>query len=78
MIEDSNWIRAEEKLPGDPGFYLVKVGAPIKPIRIYEYKPRVLWEREDRNLWQGEAKEYVYNWFVEYWMHLPGLPEEET
>lgn len=76
MMEDSNWIRAEEKLPGDAGFYLVKVGARYKPIRIYEYEPSPF--AGDKNLWINEFGSYVFNWFVEYWMRLPGLPEEET
>lgn len=71
MSFTQRWIPVTERLPETNGEYLVKVGAPHKPIRIYEYKPTDLGDRNE-NLWIGNGG-YCFNWFVEYWMPLPSV-----
>ena len=73
-MDSDNWISTKERLPDKKGFYLVQVGAPYKPVRVYEYKPYNL--HESMNLWRGESGSYVCDWFVEYWMPLPKLHED--
>lgn len=63
------WIPVTERLPLKPGFYMVTVGAPHKPVRVYEYNPCEGYENE--NLWKGSDGSYCFNWFVEAWCELP-------
>lgn len=68
-INVGEWIPVSERLPLKPGLYMVTVGAPYKPVRVYEYNPCEGYENE--NLWKGEDGAYVFNWFVEAWQNLP-------
>ena len=75
-IQPAKWIPVTERLPEEIGWYLVKVEAPYKPIRIYKYEPSK-WYNDDDNLWRdgdGGDGYYVFNWFVTHWMPLPEPP----
>lgn len=63
------WISVKERLPRSNGFYMVKVGAAYRPIRIYEYKPCEWYE--GKNLWKADNGAYCFNHFVSHWMPLP-------
>ena len=73
---EQRWIPCSERLPDGQGFYLVSVGAPYKTVRVYEYKPCEWYENE--NLWKKEDGSYCFNWFVEAWMPLPELYQEDN
>ncbi len=61
------WIPCEERLPSEEGFYLVSVGAPYKPIRVYMYK-----KVGDEFKWfDGSVGCALLPHFVEAWQPLP-------
>lgn len=75
MATEQEWIPVKERLPENNGFYMVKVGATYRPIRIYEYKPCEWYEGE--NLWKADDGSYCFNHFVTHWMPLPDPPKED-
>lgn len=65
------WIPCSERLPEEKGFYLVKVCAEYRPIRIYAFSP---WGMdEERKFWinDTDSHSHVFNHFVEAWQPLP-------
>ena len=70
------WISVKERMPEKDDFYLVKVGAKYRPVRVYEYNPSDWHENE--NMWRTEDHTYCFNHFVSHWMPLPKLPKEDA
>ena len=65
------WIPVSERLPEERGFYLVKVCAEYRPIRIYAFSP---WDMDkERKFWinDSDSHSHVFDHFVEAWMPLP-------
>ena len=68
---EPQWIPVSERLPEERGFYLVKVCAEYRPIRIYAFSP---WDMDkERKFWinDSDSHSHVFNHFVEAWMPLP-------
>ena len=71
------WVRCEDELPKENGFYLVAVKAPHKGVRVYEYKPCNDMFYENENKWVRENGSYILNHLVTHWMPLPEPPKED-
>lgn len=64
------WVSVKDALPDAEGFYLVRVEAVYKPIRVFEYKPTGIIFPENQNLWKAEDGTRCFNWFVTHWMPI--------
>lgn len=68
---ERKWIPCSERLPEEIGFYLVKVCAEYRPVRIYAFYPLDM--DKERKYWinDSDSHSHVFNHFVEAWMPLP-------
>lgn len=77
VLAAPRWVRCEEELPKENGFYLVAVNAPYKGINVYEYKPCNDMFHENENKWVRENGCYILNHFVTHWMPIEPPKDKE-
>lgn len=72
------WIPVTERLPDEPGFYIVYTDSSYNPIRMLRYGMAAPVAFRNENNWYDEKGQHIYSWLVKYWMPLPEPPKEET
>lgn len=74
----SEWIPVTERLPEEPGFYIVYTDSSYNQIRMLRYGMAAPVAFRNGNNWYDEKGQHIYSWLVKYWMPLPEPPKEET
>jgi len=72
------WIPVTERLPEEPGFYIVYTDSSYNPIRMLRYGMAAPVAFRDGNNWYDEKGQHIYSWLVKFWMPPPEPPKEET
>lgn len=84
-LERDRWISVEERLPEEPGLYIVFLLAPIDEYRkelshvteMYFDKAEMLWV-DDTEQYNALLPQSDERYCVTHWMPLPEPPKEET
>ena len=71
------WIPVTERMPEEPGFYIVYTDSSYNHIRMLRYGMAAPVAFRDGNNWYDEKGQHIYSWLVKFWMPLTELPREE-
>ncbi len=76
-LSKPKWIPVTERLPDEPGFYIVYTDSSYNPIRMLRYGMAAPVSFRNGNNWYDEKGQQIYSWLVKFWMPLPEPPKEE-